>query len=333
MHSRRQSTFSTTTHLYAMETRNARWVLALALLLANAACSKADAAELVAAASTFAEKSTAGTLHWNVDSQGLTQLVVENGAGAIQKANVTGQLTFVTDGGKKTHTVPLSLDAKEGVLRAEGPKLDDQVTEVRYALLLDGKPWTGALYVPKDGTQGLAEAAKDDPKPELAKGRHGGEVHVIDGQRYEIVADGDSGDVRVYLIEGSKNPKKLKLALDSDPPKQVELTLHAEGYYVASVDVEKLPRKTTLIVVDDRDDVHVVVVGYRPGIVVVVDRPSAFWVARGWHPGRARGHYKGTPFGPPGQARGAVVVVDGRGPDQRVIVTDRGGKHKHKHKH
>ena len=316
-----------------MENLEARCALVLALVFAASGCREANAAELLASASTFAEQSAVGTLHWNVSGDGLAQLVVKNDAGAVQKGNVTGQLTFVTEDGKKTQTVPLALDDKDGVLRAEGPNLDAQVTEVRYALLLDGKPWTGALYVPKEGTKGLAEAAKDDPKPEQAKGSHGGEVHVIDGQRYEVVADGDSGDVRVYLIESSKKPKKLKLALDTDPPKQVELTLHAEGYYVASVDVEKLPRKTTLIVVDDHDHAHVVVVGYRPGVVVMIDRPNAFWVARDWHPGRARGHYKGTPFGPPGQNRGSVVVVDGHGPDTRVIVTDHGGKHKHKHKH
>jgi hypothetical protein len=313
-----------------MENQKAHWSLALALVVAMASCSKAKAEELLASASTFAEKSTVGTLHWNVSSGGLAQLVVKNDAGVIQKANVTGQLTFVTEDGKKAQTVPLSLDEKAGVLRAEGPKLDEQVTEVRYALLLDGKPWTGALHVPKEGTEGLTEAAKDNAKSEQAKGSHGGEVHVVDGQRYEFVADADSGDVRVYLMEGTRKPKRLKLALDADPPQQVELTLHGEGYYVASVDVAKLPRKTTLIVVDTDDDTHVVVVGYRPGIVVVVDRPGVFWVARGWHPGRARGHYKGTPLGPPGQNRGGLVVVEGHGHDTHVIATDRGGKHKRK---
>src|SRR5688572_27278167 len=142
-----------------MENQKAHWGLALALVLATASCSKAKAEELLASASTFAEKSTVGTLHWNVSSGGLAQLVVKNDAGVIQKANVTGQLTFVTEDGKKAQTVPLSLDEKAGVLRAEGPRLDEQLTEVRYALLLDGKPWTGALHVPKEGTEGLAEAA------------------------------------------------------------------------------------------------------------------------------------------------------------------------------
>ncbi len=318
-----------------MGIRIAHLGLALSLLVA-AGCSRAKAEELLSSASTFAEKSAVGTLHWNVTPGGLAELVVKNDRGVIQKGNVTGQLTFVTDDGKKTQTVPLSLDEKAGVLRAEGPKLDDRVTEVRYALLLDGKPWTGALHVPKEGTEGLTEAARHNSDPSATKGGHGGDVHVIDGQRYELVGDADSGEMRVYLVDGGKKPKKLELALDADPPRRVELVLHADGYYVASVDVAKLPRKTTLIVVDDHDDTHVVVVGYRPGVVVVVDRPGVFWVARGWHPGKGRGHYKGTPFGPPGQNRAAVVVVDGHGHghnhDTHVIVGDHGGKHKHKHK-
>jgi hypothetical protein len=307
--------------------------LALVLvLMAASGCSRAEAEELLTSASTFAEKSAVGTLHWNVAPDGLAQLVVKNDAGVIQKGNVTGQLTFVTEDGKKEQTVPLALDEKAGVLRAEGPKLDDRVTEVRYALLLDGKPWTGALHVPKEGTDGLTKAAQMNSEPGATKGSHGGDVHVVDGQRYELVGDGDSGEVRVYPVDGGKKPKKLELALDADPPRRMELVLHADGYYFASVDAAKLPRKTTLIVVDDHDVTHVVVVGYRPGVFVVVDRPSVFWVARGWHPGRGRGHYKGTPFGPPGQNRGAVVVVDGHahGHDTHVIVRDRGGKHKHK---
>ena len=68
------------------------------------------------------------------------------------------------------------------------------------------------------------------------------------------------------------------------------------------LDTGRLPRKVSLIVVDDSDHVHVAVIGYRPGIVFVVGRRPVFWVERGWsHPGLARGHYKGTPWGPPGQ--------------------------------
>ncbi|HKY34884.1 MAG TPA: hypothetical protein VJN18_02990 [Polyangiaceae bacterium] len=267
--------------------------------LAFSGCSKAKAEELIKEASTFAERSSAGTLHWNVASDGAAALVVENPAGTIEKGSVTGQLTFVS--GKETKTVPLTLDEKSGVLRADGPDLDPEVTELRYALLLNGKPWSGALHVPESGTKGLVETAKSNPSTSVSKGPNGGDVQVIDGQRFEIVADSGSGETRVYLLDNGKKPKKLKLALDADPPRQVELVMHEDGYYVTTLEVARTPRKVSLVVVDHDDDAHVMVVGYRPGVILVVDRRPFFWVERGWgHPGLARGHHKGTPWGPPG---------------------------------
>ena len=277
-------------------------LLAGALALALAGCSKAKAEDLIAEAATFAERSSVGTLHWNIASDGEAALVMENPAGAIQRSSVTGQLTFVSEDGKKTKTVPLTLDEKAGVLRGDGPNLDPAVTEIRYALSLNGKPWTGALYLPKSGTKGLVETAKSNPSTSVSKGPNGGDVQVIDGQRFEIVADSGNGETRVYLLDSGKKPKKLKLALDADPPTQVELMLHADGYYVTTLEVARTPRKVSLVVVDDDDDAHVMVVGYRPGVILVIDRRPFFWVERGWgHPGLARGHYKGTPRGPPGQ--------------------------------
>jgi hypothetical protein len=269
--------------------------------LALASCGRVNAEELIAEAATFAERSAVGTLHWNVAKDGAAALVMQNASGAIQTRDVTGQVTFVSDEGKKTETVPLALDEKTGVLRGDGPSLDSEVTELRYTLSLNGKPWSGALHLPKSGTRGLIESAKSDPSQGAARGPNGGDVQVVDGQRFEIVADSGSGETRVYLLDGAKKPKKLKLALDSDPPRQVELALDNAGYYVTTIDVSRAPRKTSLIVVDDDDDAHVIVVGYRPGVIFVVDRRPVFWLERGWGPrGLARGHHKGTPWGPPG---------------------------------
>ncbi len=297
--------------------RATTWVLLAALGIFASACSKATAEEIVASESTFAEQSAAGTLHFNVAPDGKAALVVKNDQGVIQKSNLSGQLTFVNAEGK--NAVPLALDGEAGVLRADGPSLEGDVTEIRYALLLDGKPWKGSLHVPEQGTEGLVETAKST---ESAPGAHGGEIHVIDGERYELVADADSGDMRVYVL-GEKKPKALKLALDVSPPQQVELEWDDEGYYVTSLKGTKLPRKVSLVVIDAHEHAHVIVVGHRPGVVVIVDRTPHWWVHRKWHPGRGRGHYKGTPFGPPGHNKDRIVVVEDH---------DHGGKHKNKHK-
>jgi len=275
-----------------------------ALVLILAGCSKISAEELIAEASTFAERSAVGTLHWNVASDGEAALVMQNPSGAIQTRSVTGQVTFVGEEGKKTETVALTLDEKNGVLRGDGPTLDPEVTELRYTLSLDGKPWSGALHLPKSGTSGLVESAKSNPSQSAARGPNGGDVQVIDGQRFEIVADSSSGETRVYLLDSGKKPKKLKLALDTDPPRQIELTLDTDGYYVTTIDVSRTPRKISLVVIDDDDDAHVIVVGYRPGVILIVGRRHVFWAERGWgHRGLARGHHKGTPWGPPGQSK------------------------------
>lgn len=258
----------------------------------------ASAEQLIAKESTFAESNAASTLYWNVEADGETRLVVKDGAGSVVKKDVTGQLVFKPEARPSGETQPVVLDEKTGVARADGPDLDAEITELRYELVVGGTPVSGALHLPKKGTAGLtanATASGDE------KGPHGGAVEVVDGQKYEIVADSESGEARVFLVGAeARRPKKLKLAVQSGEPRVVVLEWHADGYYVAKID--KPPRKATLVVVDDDDDVHVRIVGHRPGVVLVVTERPVFWVQRGWaHPGLARGHHKGTLEGPPGQ--------------------------------
>ena len=94
---------------------------------------------------------------------------------------------------------------------------------------------------------------------------------------------------------------------------------------MAELSVQKPPRKTTLVVVDDDDDVHVCLLGFRPGVVVVLDSRPTYWVRRDWHPGLARGHYKGTLDGPPGQVRFREDE-----PHERIEIKSKGGKGKFK---
>lgn len=261
----------------------------------------ASASELIAKESTFAESHASSTLYWNVEADGETRLVVKDGAGNVVRKDVTGELVFKPEKRGNAETKSLAMDEKSGVAHVDGPSLDGEITELRYELVVSGTPVSGALLLPSKGTAGLnAEAAAAPPTPD--KGPHGGAIEVIDGQKYEIVADSESGEARVFLVGAdAKRPKKLRLALQANESRVVELTWNVEGYYVTEVDLSKPPRKTTLVVVDDDDDVHVRVIGQRPGVVLVVAERPAFWVQRGWaHPGLARGHYKGTPMGPPG---------------------------------
>lgn len=280
------------------------WVLVSLLSLGAAACKEASAQELVRDEATLAERGAAGTLHWKVAEDGKVQLVVHDPAGKVLSQGVTGQLSFKSDGASPP---PLALhqNEKSGVLQADGPDLAPTINEVNYALLINGKPETGVLHLPQHGTKGLVDASRAQAAAE-EKGPHGGVVQVVGKQRYELVADSESSAVRVYPVSASApRPKRLELAVDGDGPDRVVLNWHDEDYYVAELRVRRAPRKLTLLVTDEHDDVHVVLVGHRPGVVVLVDRHPIYWGRRGW----ARGHHHGELHGPPGKVR--VRVHDG----------------------
>ena len=284
-------------------------VSALAVGLLASGC-KASAEDIVKDDATLAEAFTAGTLHWNIGGDGDTELVVTDEAGKVLHGKIMGELSFETADG--VETVKLDEDAEAGVARLNGPDLEGEVTQVKYALVVDGKPIAGALHVPEAGTKGLVKASA---KAEVdAKGPHGGVVQEVDGARYEVVGDSGTGQARIYLLGDVKvRPKKVKLALDGKSPHVVEADWDEAGYYVAELKV-KHPRKVTLVVVDDDDDAHVVLVGHRPGVVIALVPHRHFWVHRGWkRRGLARGHYKGTAAGPPGHYKGHVKGRKGKG--------------------
>jgi hypothetical protein len=281
-----------------------RWALLLCGALALVSCHKMSAAEVIGKESTIAERTEQATFYWNITGGGAARLVVKDGAGSVVKEGVTGQLNFADDGKADGTSVELSQDTKSGVLSAAGPKLDGEVTQVKYAVLVDGKPSTGALHVPPSGTDGLAKAAKENAGVEEEKGPNGGTVQVVNDQRYEVVADAGSGEVRVYVLGAdAKRPKKIRLGVDSKNARVVELKPHEEGYYVVALASGEAPRKLTLFVVDDDDKAHALVIGHRADNLILVDAHPKFWVRRGWQNGLARGHHKGTSAGPPGQAK------------------------------
>jgi hypothetical protein len=276
-----------------------RFSVSCALALLAMGCRGATAEDVIERESTLAAKTDVGTLYWDVESSGKADLVIKDSAGQIVKSGVTGQVAYEPLGGVDPE-VALEAKGDTGVWHADGPDLDDELTLLRYSLIVKGRPLTGSLHVPKAGTKGLVENAKLNVVA-YVKGEHGGAIQVVGEQRFEVVADADSSQTRVYLVgEAKVRPKHVRLAIDADRPELVELTWDAQGYYVAEISVER-PRAVTLVVVDVDDDVHVALIGHRPGVVVVANAPPVFWVHRGWGPpGRARGHYKGTPWGPPG---------------------------------
>ena len=92
----------------------------------------------------------------------------------------------------------------EGYLVATGPALQDDLTEMDYELTVEGSPWTGVLFVPRGGTQAAEADAKADSAAiaglTQTTGPNGGQIQVIGGERYEVVADRNTQEMRMYLL-------------------------------------------------------------------------------------------------------------------------------------
>lgn len=262
--------------------------------LISVGCDEPDAEELIKKESTFAEQHKEGTVYWNVADDGEAQVVVKSSDGVVLTSELEGELFVETEGESKPAVVALEAHPERGVFTADIADLDASVTTVRYELKVKGKKIEGALFLPSDGTVGLAKAAKDAPTASDEKGKHGGVVQVIDGRRYEVAADASSGEMRVYPEDkGAEKPMKLELAVDSGKAERLELQLTEEGYYSVRTATVRVPHKVTLIVTDKHKHAHVAVVGYRPHIVLAVHHAPVFWVHHKWKPrGHAYGHDK-----------------------------------------
>src|SRR5437762_9786348 len=128
---------------------------------------------------------------WTVAPDGSARAQVRAKDGTVIRENVSGTLDWGVEA--DVHAVPLELDARTGVLFATGPKLEADLTPIRYALVVSGKQVSGTLHVPVEGTVALVASAKasatlDAPKVKVV-GPHGGVIQVVGRERYEIVAD------------------------------------------------------------------------------------------------------------------------------------------------
>lgn len=220
-----------------------RSVVFVGMLLAAAGCSKkvkmtADAIEKSTAG--IVQQGDRGTSTWIVGPDGAVNALLKGADGKPPTGTVTGQVTFANPNGGTPTTVPLDYDSKTGVVSAKGPKLDADLTPVTYALTVDGKPWNGALDVPRAGTQDLADNAKLQAAANIASstvGPNGGVVQIVGPDRVEVVANKTNGEVRAYLLDPNNKPidpgdRKITIALQGDQPETVVLEPDPQAHYV-----------------------------------------------------------------------------------------------------
>ncbi|WP_437278809.1 hypothetical protein WME90_47675 [Sorangium sp. So ce375] len=278
------------------------------------------------------EEHDGGSVGWDFAADGTVKAIVKTPDGKPVDKDVSGTLTWKGPNGDAQ--APLTLDAKTGLLVATGPKLEADITEVKYNVLVVGKPWNGTLHVPAGGTKVIVEGARKAEKRPIPAGKtgpNGGVIQVVGDDTVEVVADKASGQVRVYVLDANLKPvpvgdRKIKLGFVGQGSELVVLTPGPGGLYcVGKIAAKVNPVKLTVVVAHPTH-ADVVLVGYRPGVHVVVG-PSApslnVVVATTWNVDVKVN-----------AAPGVVVVHDDDDDDDdgRPVLIHVHGKHKH-HKH
>lgn len=201
------------------------------------------------------EKHDAGSIGWNIASNGEVRALVRGATGEV-KTGVSGSLAWKGEG-RAVKTVALAQDKKTGLLVATGPKLDADLTQIDYTLAVDGKPWSGTLHLSPGGTAALVASARASAEAGLAGkiGPHGGVVALVGADRFEIVVDEGSGEARVYLLDArlellAIGDRKVSLGVMADAPELVVLVPEPEAqlYAAGKLDMKIDPVRVTLAV-------------------------------------------------------------------------------------
>jgi hypothetical protein len=235
----------------------------------------ATAEAIRASGATVAEQHEGGSVTWLVKPDGTVSAVLEDSARKPLPKAVVGDVTFAPAGAAEGKVSPVAFDEKTGVLTAAGPKLDAELTDVRYALVVDGKPWNGVLHLPRGGTKELVEDAKVQAAAAGRVGPKGGVLQVVGNDRVEIVADRSSGEVRAYVLDADLKPvdpgdRRITLALDGEAPEVLVLTPEPRGHYVFARLKRKVDPTRITIVVASHGEAHTCLVGWQPGALLVV---------------------------------------------------------------
>ena len=291
----------------------------LAVATASLSCKSSDdaasAEEVSASPEAIVEEHDSVGIAWTVTGDGRARAVVLE-AGKPSKQKYKGTVAW---GGQT-----LDLEPNDGgILQAQGPKLEADITEVDYVLTGPGaKALQGSLHLPRGGTKQLVASAKESAEADLqAKaGPHGGKVQLVGKDRVEVVANPENRELRVYVLDSDLEvvpvgDRKITVAVVSDKHEVVVLAPDAKGEYAtAKLASAAEPVKVTVSITTE-GSTHVVLLDHRPGAVVVVGSRAP----------RVKIMVKGTFWAP------AVVVVND-GDDHHHHHTKIHIKDKHKGK-
>ncbi len=250
------------------------------------ACDKTPqiTAENIADNWALTEQHEPASVVMTVAPDGQVKVLVKDRAGKPIEQGVSGTVSAKVPGkGGAPVTAELAPEAKAGgVLAAKLPPLEEDLTEVNYEFKVSGAALKGVVHVPRGGTRELQESAKANPalKVDGVKGPNGGVLQPVGDDVVEIVADKQTGDLRVYVLNQDLKPvpigeREIKLAVNTGSGS--DLIVLAPGpdrlYFTGKLTVKANPTKIT-VVLKEGDHTDVVLCGYHPGSVIVVG-PSA----------------------------------------------------------
>ena len=115
-----------------------------------------------------------------------------------------------------------TLTAKDDVLTAKIPALEEGLTTIELALEIAGEKFEQTLDVPEGGTAALAKPPSKKIAPGT-KGPNGGTVEVIGDHIVEVVTDEETDDIRVYFL--NENLEQIEVPEGTE----IELNIEDEG--------------------------------------------------------------------------------------------------------
>lgn len=285
-------------------------------------CSKAaDTNDVMITDSALIEVLGNATVAWRVGADGKTAAQITDKDGKPVTKDARGTIAWKTDSGEAA-SAKLSYDADAKALVAAGPPPRADITELKYEIAVKDGAITGALHVPVGGTAAIVSGAKASEKIATdATGPNGGVVQVVGDDRIEIVADDESDEVRVYVLDaGGKaivaGERKITLGIDADGTEIIVLTPSPDGLYLTGKWKAKVDPSRITLVVRKGGEARVAIVGWKPGAKLVVSGGPRLKVKKhglGWGAGGKPVELRGREGA--GITPSGVIKVDLKGKD------------------